>query len=220
MRRFLFVLALLLLLVAGAGARSRRKKPAATGTPGQFDYYLLTLSWSPEYCAGPNGAHDTQQCGSERRFGFVVHGLWPQYERGYPQSCAKADPVPPAIVNAMLPLMPSPKLIEHEWEKHGTCSGLDVKGYFGEIQKAFASVQIPDEFKQPLQQIEVSPADVKSKFATANPSLPMPALRIACSGQYLTEVRVCLTKDLAGRACSNDVRDTCRAPSVILRPVR
>ena len=210
---------MLLMLAPGAGARSRKKKPAA-GTAGEFDYYLLTLSWSPEYCAGPNGARDQGQCGTERRFGFVVHGLWPQYEHGFPQGCGTADPVPQSLVNTMLPLMPSPRLIEHEWRTHGTCSGLDANAYFQKIQRAFAAVRIPDDFKSPVKQIEVSPADVTAKFARANSSFPPDAFRVQCGGRYLSEMRVCLTKDLAGRACSTDVRDTCRDDTVIMRPLR
>jgi ribonuclease T2 len=224
MRRSLLILlalTLVILLAPDAAARSRRKKSAnRTGVAGKFDYYVLTLSWSPEYCAGPNGARDPIQCGTERRFGFVVHGLWPQYEHGYPQNCGKADPVPSNIVNAMLPLMPSPRLIEHEWQTHGTCSGLDVNAYFQTIQKAFASVQIPDDFKSPLQQVEIPPADIKAKFAAANPSLPEQALRIQCGGRYLSETRICMTRDLKERDCPSDIRDTCRDATVIMRPVR
>jgi len=150
----------------------------------------------------------------------VVHGLWPQYETGFPQTCGPASTVPASIVDSMLPLMPSPQLIQHEWQTHGTCSGLDVTSYFQLIQKAFATVAIPDDYKSPLQQIQVAPADVKAKFAQANPSFPAGAFTVQCSGQYLSEVRPCLTKDLQGRACGADARDSCSRGTVILRPVR
>lgn len=205
--------ALVLALLAGSAF-------AQSDQPGVFDYYLLALSWSPEYCAGPSGARDSVQCGQGRRFGFIVHGLWPQYERGYPSDCQTAGPVPDRLVQSMLPLMPSPKLIQHEWRKHGTCSGLDVNGYFQRVTHAFAAVKIPDDFRGPIRNIEVAPKTIKQKFAAANPAFPAQALRIQCSGRYLSEVRVCLTKDLKGRPCGNDVRDTCRAASVIMRPVR
>ncbi len=222
MRRFLLfsILAVLIAaLVPFAAARSKKRaNPGAS--PGKFDYYLLSLSWSPEYCAGPGGPRDQQQCGGSRRFGFVVHGLWPQFERGFPQDCGAASTVPSSVVTSMLPLMPSPRLIQHEWEAHGTCSGLDVNQYFKQIVKAFASVQIPDDFKTPAKEIEVAPADVKLKFARANPAFPAAAFRVQCSGRYLSEVRTCLTKDLKGRACSADVRDNCRDATVIMRPLR
>jgi ribonuclease T2 len=120
----------------------------------------------------------------------------------------------------MLPLMPSPRLIQHEWETHGACSGLDVNAYFEEIQKAFATIRVPDDFKSPASQIEVAPSDIKAKFAKANPSFPTETVRVQCSGRYLSEVRVCLTKDLKARACSTDVRDSCRDDSVVMRPLR
>jgi ribonuclease T2 len=185
-----------------------------------FDYYLLSLSWSPEYCSGPGGPRDKLQCGEGRRFGFVVHGLWPQAAGGNPQNCGPASKVPESIVNAMLPLMPSPGLIQHEWATHGTCSGLEVEPYFQEVQRAFASVTVPDDFKQPQAQVQVKPQEVKAKFAQANSSFPAEAFRLRCTGRYLSEVRVCLTTDLKGRGCEADVRENCSADSVILRPVR
>jgi ribonuclease T2 len=193
---------------------------AAPNDPGVFDYYLLALSWSPEYCAGPSGGRDPVQCGEGRRFGFIVHGLWPQFERGYPADCQSTAPVPDSLVQAMLPLMPSPRLIQHEWRKHGTCSGMDVQGYFRFVQKAFASVRMPDDFRGPIRNIEVAPSTIRSKFASANPAFPANAFRIQCSGRYLSEVRVCLSKDLKPRPCSRDVRDTCRAETVVMRPLR
>ena len=185
-----------------------------------FDYYLTSLSWSPEYCSGPGGSRDGLQCGQGRRFGFVMHGLWPQAAGGNPQNCGPASKVPDSIVTAMLPLMPSPGLIQHEWATHGTCSGLDVEAYFQGVQRAFAAVIIPDDFKQPQAQVVVAPADVKAKFGQSNPSFPAEAFRLRCSGRYLSEVRVCLTTELKGQACDASVSDNCRASSVILRPVR
>jgi ribonuclease T2 len=223
MRRCIVLILALIALFAltfNADARSRRRARSEPGVAGQFDYYLLSLSWSPEFCAGPTGARDDQQCGASRRFGFVVHGLWPQYEHGFPESCGTASPVPSSIVTAMLPLMPSPKLIQHEWENHGTCSGLKVQPYFEQIEKAFATVKVPADFKAPIKQVEIAPTSVQSKFVAANPSFPPDAFRVQCRARYLSEVRVCLTKDLKGRACSSDVRNTCRDDSIIMRPLR
>jgi len=224
MRRLLLLMcaaAILFSLTLSVEARSRKRSRPSANDPGAFDYYVLSLSWSPEFCASRNSGSGDQQCGSGRRFGFVVHGLWPQYERGgYPASCAPVSPVPSSIVNSMLPLMPSPQLIQHEWETHGSCSGLAVTSYFQQIQKAFATVKVPDDFKAPIKQIEIPPATVTSKFIGANPSFPPTAVKVQCRARYLSEVRVCLTKDLKARACSADVRDTCRANSIIMRPLR
>ncbi len=190
---------------------------AACGQPGKFDYYLLSLSWSPQYCSGHN---DPGQCQGSRQFSFVAHGLWPQFEQGYPQACQPSSPVPQDIVQAMLPIMPSPGLIQHEWDAHGTCSGLDQKAYFNLIQSAYGSVHVPQDYAQPLQQVIQTPSQILDQFGAANPSFTRDSFRLGCSGRYLSEVRICMTKELKGRACSADVRDNCRAPQLILRPVR
>jgi ribonuclease T2 len=163
-----FAATALVSLALNLDARSRRRNSGAGGNrAGEFDYYLMSLSWSPQYCSGPGGERDSGQCGEGRRFGFAVHGLWPQFEQGYPEACGEAAPVPSPIVNAMLALMPSPRLIEHEWETHGTCSGLDVNAYCDEIRKAFATVRVPEDFKQPQREAMVAPGEVKSRFARA-----------------------------------------------------
>src|SRR5690242_5822167 len=123
MKRALCGLAVVLMRTAGLTAARKRNRPQ--GEPGKFDYYLLSLSWSPQHCSTPAGSNDSMQCGEGRQFGFIVHGLWPQYERGFPSECADAGPVRSGIVKQMLRLMPAEKLIQHEWATHGTCSGLD-----------------------------------------------------------------------------------------------
>ncbi len=193
---------------------------AAQHIPGRFDYYVLSLSWSPEYCATPAGSRNPQQCGEGRRYGFVVHGLWPQYERGWPQDCSPVAPLDRAIVARMLPLMPAEKLIEHQWRKHGSCSGLDPASYFQLVEKAFRSFRIPDDLRQPLKEVTFAPDNLRQKILAANPAFPRGSISLTCSGRYLSEARVCFTKDLKPRACSASVRDTCRAENIILRPVR
>jgi len=100
---------------------------------GQFDFYVLSLSWSPSFCAAAaerEGGHaPTPQCGA-RPYSFVVHGLWPQYDRGFPEYCQVPAPrLDRGIVSSMLDLMPAPRLIFHEWDRHGTCSGLSPRAY-------------------------------------------------------------------------------------------
>lgn len=137
-----------------------------TGTPGQFDYYLLTLSWAPEFC---HGHGDSPEC-QGKHFGFVVHGLWPQYTSGgWPQTCSTgpglADP------STITDIMPDPSLVAHEWAKHGTCSGLDANGYFKAVRQAFTSIHVPAKFSAPSEQFLITPADVKDAFVQANPQL-------------------------------------------------
>lgn len=205
-------------ILTPAGARSHNRN-RGQGKPGVFDYYVLSLSWSPEYCA-TNGSGDPGQCSGGRKFAFVVHGFWPQYERGYPHDCAGGGGVSGELIHRILPLMPNAKLIQHEWSKHGTCSGLGQDKYFETIEQVYSGVSIPADFKEPIKNIEISPAKVKSEFVSANGGMPSEAFRVLCHGRFLSEVRVCFTKDLKGRACAPDVRDTCSVDPLIMRPVR
>ena len=187
---------------------------------GKFDYYVFSLSWSPEYCAGTQGGGNSTQCNGGRQFGFVVHGLWPQNERGYPQSCSSNSRVNKEMILRMLPIMPSEQLIRHEWKKHGTCSGLSASQYFEKVEDAYALVTIPPPYKNPRDAMSVEPRQLKNDFVAANRNFDEKNFAIMCRGRFLSEVRVCLDKDLNPRACGADIRDSCRAEKVILRPVR
>ena len=194
----------------GADARSKGKHGnSGEGRPGRFDYYVVSLSWSPSYCAvHPDEA---QQCG--KGYGFVLHGLWPQYRNGgWPQNCSTSREPDEATVTQMLPIMPSRHLIEHEWQTHGSCSGLDPAAYFAQADRAFASVAIPPQLKAPRQAPSLSADEIERAFAAANPGLDDSMLSVVCrEGAQLSEVRVCLDKDtLAPRACGGRVRNTCR----------
>ncbi|MCC7154036.1 MAG: ribonuclease T2 [Bryobacterales bacterium] len=205
-------------LVGIAAAASAVAAQPAAGQAGRFDYYLMTLSWSPQYCAGKPG--DSVQCGGPRRFGFVLHGLWPQYEKGYPQSCQTSEKLDAATAKAMLDIMPSDQLIRHEWQKHGVCDGSTAKDYFAKARQAFNEFKTPPRFQQPTRQVMVKPADFKKQVLESNAWLKADQVAVLCSGRYFQEIRLCLTKDLRGRACSSQVRDRCGAPEMIVRPVR
>jgi ribonuclease T2 len=170
-------------------------------SPGQFDFYVLALSWSPSFCEvaherAPDRTPD-QQCAG-RPFAFVVHGLWPQYEQGFPSYCQVPAPrLDRATVASALDLMPSPRLIFHEWDRHGTCSGLSQHAYFEAVRKARAAVKIPGDFIELDQPIAVKPGDVAEAFVKANPGLSRAGLAVACDDKRLSEVRVCLNKDFS-----------------------
>src|SRR6478609_4515476 len=184
-----------------ASAQDRRQN-----TPGQFDFYVLSLSWSPSFCegreeGGGGGRSQQIQCGG-RPFSFVVHGLWPQYEKGYPEYCQRPSPrLARNIMSSMLDLMPAPGLIYNEWDKHGTCSGLGERGYFEAIRKARATVKIPDEFLELSEPKTIAPGDLEEAFIKVNPGLSSSAISVTCDSRRLSEVRVCLSKDLQFRAC-------------------
>src|SRR6516225_3724062 len=157
-----------LLVASGPSAAQDRRQ----GEPGRFDYYVLVLSWSPSFCADsaerdPAGAARNPQCGP-RPFSFVVHGLWPQYERGFPEFCQVPAPrLNRNIVSGMLDLMPAPQLIFHEWDRHGVCSGLSASAYFETIRKARAVVKIPPKFIEVSSELTVSPQEAEEAFIAA-----------------------------------------------------
>lgn len=194
---------------------------------GQFDYYALVLSWSPTYCAESDDGDD-QQCNRRdgRRFNFVLHGLWPQYERGWPQDCrtARRPFVPQPLIDNMLDIMPSPRLVIHEYRKHGTCSGLSPDAYFGLARRLFNSIEIPSNYRNPFEQQTVSPRDLAVDLMRANPSLKPENFAIVCGGQgsRLKEVRICFSKNGQLRACgaNEDQRRMCSASRIFIPPVR
>ena len=210
---------LCLFLLSAASGRSRRNSKTDRVQPGDFDYYLLSLSWAPDFCDRPNVQKDPRECGPGRRLGFVVHGLWPQLDDGgHPSQCTAARPVAQNIVQRALNLIPGEGLIQHEWRDHGTCSGLSSAAYFDLIRRAYESVSIPADFRQPDRRLDLSPRDIEARFISANPKLK-DSLRVACSGGELSEVRVCLSKDLSPRACT--VHDAeCPAGRIGMLPVR
>jgi ribonuclease T2 len=214
------VAAALLFAAMPASAQDRRQN-----APGQFDFYVLSLSWSPSFCEaarerGNTSRSQQMQCGG-RPFSFVVHGLWPQYERGFPDYCERPSPrLPRNIMTSMLDLMPAPGLIYNEWDKHGTCSGLGPRGYFEAIRKARAVVKIPPEYLELTRTKMVAPGAVEAAFIKANPGLSESAIAVTCDRTRLSEVRICMTKSLQFRACDEIDRRACRRGTVSMPPVR
>ena len=216
--RAVLVAVAVLLVGAGASAQDRRQNQ-----PGQFDFYVLALSWSPSFCeaAGERGTPPHQQCGTARPYSFVVHGLWPQYENGFPEFCQVPAPrLNRDIMTSMLDLMPAPRLIYHEWDQHGTCSGLNAQGYFDLVRKARETVKIPEGYTAPNATLTVTPDEVEEAFVKSNPGLSRAAISVTCGGTRLSEVRICMSKDLQFRACEETDRRACRRDAVVMPPMR
>lgn len=191
----------------------------AGGVPGDFDFWVLSLSWSPSYCEGAGAGRGDVQCA--RPYGFVVHGLWPQYERGFPSSCPGDRRLDDRVVRGMLDLMPSPGLVRHEWDKHGTCSGLTQDRYFGAIRTLVGKIRVPDAYVGPRQPQMVPTADVERAFRDANRTLDPDEIAVICDRRNLQEVRLCIKKDLSGfRACPDVDRRACRLDRVYMPGVR
>jgi ribonuclease T2 len=211
------ITATLLLVTAVAWAQDRRQNQ-----PGQFDFYVLALSWSPSFCeaSAERGRAPQDQCGA-RPYSFVVHGLWPQYERGFPEYCQNPAPrLDRNIVASMLDLMPARRLIFNEWDKHGVCSGLGPRGYFEAVRKARAQVKIPEPYMEPSRSLTVSPAEVEEAFVEANPGMTRIGISVTCDSRRLHEVRICLTKDLRFRDCQEMERRSCRRERLVMPPMR
>jgi ribonuclease T2 len=211
----LFCIAVFGMMIGFADAQDRRQN-----MPGQFDYYVLSLSWSPSFCETATGNARRQQCG-RRPFSFVVHGLWPQHERGFPESCQVPPPrLERNVMTSMLDLMPAPGLIFHEWDQHGTCSGLQPREYFDIVRRAREKVGIPEEYSNPTTPLSVTPSQVIDAFISANDGLSSKGITIDCDRTRLREVRICFTRDLKFRDCSRSAQRSCRSERLIMPPVR
>lgn len=188
--------------------------------PGDFDFYVLSLSWSPSFCEAEAGGAERLQCHSGRPYAFIIHGLWPQYERGWPEFCpALPSRAPEQVVRGMLDVMPSEALVRHQWEKHGTCSGLSPEGYFGATRTARDRVVVPPQFAGLDRQVSLPPEEVERAFIAANPSLPPDGIAVTCDRNRLREVRICMSRAFAFRSCPRVSARACSLGRVAVPPV-
>lgn len=196
-------------LAATSAAQAESSKP--------FDYYVLSMSWSPTYCL--MHSQDKNQCG--KGYGFVLHGLWPQYKAGgYPQFCQTSETLNRDAIIYGVSLFPSPSLIRHEWDKHGTCSNLSALDYFKTADKALASIHIPSSMQAPVKPLFMPAKAIVSAIQQANPELPANSIAVSCSGPELSEVRVCMSKDLKAMVCGKGVSTSCRSGNIRIPSVR
>jgi ribonuclease T2 len=213
------ILAMLLVLAwCGTG---HAKQPQA----GAFDYFVLSLSWSPTYCASDAGRNDDTQCSPGRRFAFIVHGLWPQYQQGWPQNCATAETwVSQYEIDKMLPIMPSKKLIIHEWKKHGSCAGISQSEYFRATRLLFEKVKVPARYLSPTEDVLTTPEQLVTDFVKTNKGLSANMLSAQCGNSKdrarLSELRVCLDKRGNFAACGGNESRSCQAKQLVMPQVR
>lgn len=203
---------------APSGQREQSGNRTTQSAQGDFDFYVLAMSWSPSFCE--DDTRNSDQCSGRRPYGFVAHGLWPQNEKGWPENCNVSARVPDRTVSEMLPIMPAKGLIFHQWKKHGTCSGLQPAAYFDTVTVAFEAVKIPTAFDGLSRTITVKPRVIEEAFMEVNPGLTDKMISISCNKKRLREVRVCFDKDLNFRQCSKEVQRECRDNAVRMPPVR
>ena len=212
MRRFV-PLILALFLCTGALAQDDKA--------GQFDYYLLALSWSPAWCELTGVARRDPQCDAGRGLTFTVHGLWPQHEQGYPTDCFSTQRDPSrADTAAMTDIMGGAGLAFYEWQKHGRCSGLSARAYFATLRRARDSITVPPVFALIDQDLRLDASVIQDAFLESNPHLTANGLTVTCKSGKIQEVRICLTRTLAPRTCGQDVIRDCTLPDAELDAVR
>jgi ribonuclease T2 len=196
-------------------------QPRGPSRSGSFDFYVLSLSWSPGFCA-TSGGRSYSQCQTGANLGFVVHGLWPQYEHGYPSDCRTSAAYPSrTAVESAHGLYPDDGLARYEWRRHGTCSGKSPSDYFADVRRAREAVTIPQPFQTANEQQSWVPFDIERAFIAANPHLKAGMVAVACRRGMLEEVRICFTKDLRDfQACPEVVHADCRVPNISVPPMR
>lgn len=167
--------------------------------------YTLAISWSPEFCRGGKAAKDPDnyQCnGRIGRFGFVLHGLWPESGQGkYPQWCSLTPRPTEADLKANLCMTPVPWLLEHEWAKHGSCMATTPAAYFKVAGILWNSLRLPDADRL-SRQPGLTAGDLRRAFVARNPDFPLESVAVRTSnGGWLREIQICYGKDFMPRRC-------------------
>ncbi|MGR3466680.1 MAG: ribonuclease T2 family protein [Shimia sp.] len=187
---------------------------------GDFDYYVLAMSWTPNFCALEGDSKDAPQCDAAG-VGWSLHGLWPQNERGWPAFCAGPQRNPSRReTSERADLFGSGGYAWHQWNKHGRCSGLEAQAYYDLSAEAFESVTKPDVFRRLPNAVTLPASVVEQAFLEENPTLAPDMLTVTCRAGHIQEVRVCLSKALVPRFCGPDVVRDCTATDALLEPLR
>ena len=194
---------------------------AGNDKAGQFDYYVMALSWSPNWCELEGDAKGSDQCAARHDQGWILHGLWPQYHRGFPSYCRTSERAPSrGQANAMADIMGTGGLAWHQWKKHGVCSGLSSAAYYELSRKTYASVKRPEIFRKLTKDIKLPASVVQDAWLKANPNLEANGITITCKKGHIQEARICLSRDLKPVPCGQDVVRDCRMKDAVFTPVR
>ncbi|MEC3859663.1 ribonuclease T2 [Mesobacterium sp. TK19101] len=206
---------LLVLLLTATLARAEGERT------GVFDYYVLSLSWSPNWCALEGDARNSPQCDPAEDFGWVLHGLWPQYHRGWPSYCPTVERNPSRReTEAMADIMGTSGLAWYQWKKHGVCSGLSPSAYYALAREAYGRVQRPPVFRKLKDPVTLPAKLVEEAFLKANPGLEPDMITITCKAGRIQEARVCLSRELSPVPCGRDVVRDCTLKNALLDPLR
>ncbi len=208
-------------LVAALTATLLSLPAFAQDRAGDFDYYLLALTWSPNWCTLEGDARGSPECDGSRDLGWTLHGLWPEYEDGWPENCLSPWPAPSRrMTGAMSDLMGSGGLAWYQWRKHGACSGLPPGEYFDLAREAYASIVRPPLLDALEREVRLPAALIEEAFLRDNPQLSANGVTVTCRSGMIQEVRICLTKDLDPRPCAPPVARDCTLDDALFQPVR
>jgi len=188
---------------------------------GDFDYYVLALSWTPNWCALEGDRKNSDQCDDDTGFGFTLHGLWPQYRVGWPSYC-KTPHRPPSRrqTNQMTDIMGTSGLAWHQWKKHGTCSGVSSTDYYQLSRDAYTSINRPQVFRDMQKSFRIPSKVIKAAFLESNAELKPENFQVTCKRDAIQEVRICLSKDLDFTRCTMPVNNSCGTQPRSMAPIR
>jgi len=221
-RQICLLIALIMILITTSPVHGRSDKGGSV--PGNFDFYVLAMSWSPDFCSG-RGGKDSEQCGPGKNPGFVLHGLWPQYQKGFPQNCSSV-PFPSQLKQEFPGLFPNDRLYTHEWRRHGTCSGLAPREYLSLAQKLKQAAPLPPRYRNLHEPVRTTTAAFKKEFKMVNANLSDNGMAVFCSGsgRFLKEVFLCYNRQGKPAACSSEILSksarSCRQGDFLIRPGR
>ena len=218
MRVLAWICALLTLLAVPAQGAAQGKPGAEAG---DFDYYVLSLSWNAAWCEAEGAIRGAPQCDPALDIGFVLHGLWPQYETGWPEFCRTAQSDPSrAQTRAMADVMGSGGLAWYQWKKHGRCTGLSSNDYFALAREAWSRIERPEVLRRATTPLRVPPRVIEQAFLEVNPGFTADGVTVTCKDRMFREVRICLNRDLTPRTCSGTVARDCEVPNPLFTPMR
>ena len=188
---------------------------------GEFDYYVAALSWSATWCDLEGAARGEPQCDAGAGITFVLHGLWPQFEDGYPSYCRTVERDPSRGETAVVAdVFGGAGAAFYQWKKHGRCSGLSARDFYAKARRVREGVRIPAVFARVNKRLQVPASVIEGAFVEANPGFAPDMVTVTCRDGMVAEVRLCLTRDLAPRSCAADARRDCRLQDAVLLPLR
>lgn len=188
---------------------------------GTFDYYVVALSWSPNWCLREGDAKRSPQCDSGTGHGWILHGLWPQFHKGYPSFCQTIERAPSRRMTAdMADIMGTGGLAWHQWRKHGSCTGLSAADYYALSRRAYALINRPAVFRKLDRDVKLPAAVVEEAFLEANPAMEADGVTITCRADLIQEARICMSRALEPVPCGQDVVRDCRMKDALFTPLR